>query len=177
MLSERMLRAARLEPGLYEEVERDINANSQALLVVVIVAVASGIGAGLARGGSGFVSGLIGGILTSLLGWVVWSLVTYWVGTAIFHGTATPGELLRTIGFAQVPGVLNIFSFVPFIGGLIGFVVFIWLLVAGVIAVRQALDFETGKAVATVLVGWLAMLIVAAILAALGFGLYSVARL
>jgi hypothetical protein len=81
------------------------------------------------------------------------------IGTKIL---ATPdtksdmGELLRTMGFAQSPGLLRVFSGIPFLGWLLDFVVLIWLLVAMVVAVRQSLDYtSTGRAVAVVLFGWL----------------------
>ena len=84
-----------------------------------------------------------------------------------FGGTATPGELLRTIGFAQAPGVLNILAFIPVVGGLIGIITLIWSLVAGIIAVRQALDFDTGKAILTTVIGWVFLLLVFFVLALL----------
>jgi hypothetical protein len=176
-LTDRMVRAARLETSLYNEVEADTSATSQALTVVVITALAGGIGAALgqALGGrpAGIAGGLIGGIFAELLGWLVWSYVMYFVGTRVFHGTATYGELLRTLGFANSPGVLLIFRFVPVLGGLISLVVGIWRIIAGFIAVREALDLDTGTTVATVVVGIIAYLVVAAIIALIlgAFGL------
>src|SRR5579859_4360325 len=94
----RMMRAARLEVPLYEEVEHDLSATNQALLVVVLVAVARAIGAGFTGGApGGLVGGLVAGLLTALVGWAVWSYVVYFVGTRFFGGTATYGELLRTL--------------------------------------------------------------------------------
>jgi hypothetical protein len=162
-----MIRAARLEPGLYNEVEADIGATGQALTVVVIAAVASGIGAAiggvLAGRPSGVAGGLIGGVLTELVGWAVWSYVMYFVGTRVFHGTASYGELLRTLGFAYSPGVLLIFRFIPIIGGLLLLVVGIWRIVAGFIAIREALDLDSGRTLATIVVGIIAYIIVFAI--------------
>src|SRR6266571_2186304 len=117
-MTNRMIRAAKLEVPLYEEVEADITATNQALLVVVLAAVASGIGAAIGGvvGGTnagGLVGLLILGILRALLGWAVWSYVVYFVGTRFFGGTATYGELLRTLGFADSPSVLMVFSFIP----------------------------------------------------------------
>jgi hypothetical protein len=177
-LTDRMVRAARLEIGLYNEVEADTTATSQALTVVVITALAGGIGAALGQAfagrPAGIVGGLIGGLVAELLGWLVWSYVMYFVGTRVFHGTATYGELLRTLGFAYSPGVLNILRFVPVLGGLITLVVLIWRILAGFIAVREALDLDTGNTVATIVVGVLAYIIVLAIvgvvLAAVGLG-------
>jgi hypothetical protein len=151
-LTERMIRAARLDPEVYEEVERDTNATGQAATVVLIAAAAQAIAA--------LISGSIGAAILSLifvpLAWVVWSLITYWVGKNLFATSqtrVTPGEMLRTIGFAHTPGLLWIFTFLGILGGLIGFVVFVWMLVAGYIAVRQAMDFSGGRAIATILVG------------------------
>jgi hypothetical protein len=175
-LTDRMIRAARLETGLYNEVEADTSATTQALTVVVVAAIAGGIGAAI--GGaltgrpSGVAGGLIGGVLTELVGWAVWSYVMYFVGTRVFHGTASYGELLRTLGFAYSPGVLLIFRFIPFLGGLIVAAVAIWRIVAGFVAVREALDLDSGNTLATIVVGIIAYIIVFAIvglvLAAIG---------
>jgi hypothetical protein len=177
-LTDRMLRAARLDVALYNEVEADLTATSQALTVVVLTAVASGLGNALGAAFGGrperLVGGMIGGVLIELLGWAVWSFVMYFVGTRFFGGTATYGELLRTLGFAYSPGVLLILRFLPIVGGLIAFVVSIWRIITGFIAVREALDVESGKAVATIVLGFVGYLIVLAIVgtifAALGFG-------
>ncbi len=82
------------------------------------------------------------------------------MGTRLFEGTATPEEMLRALGFAMSPGVLNVLGFVPYIGFLIRLIVFGWMLVAGVIAVREALDFDTNRAIGTVVVGWVAMTVI-----------------
>ena len=163
-LTERMMGAAKLDIHVYEEVEADESATAQAAVVVAIVAVASGIGS--AQAGA---PGIIAGLIAAFGGWLLWSGVTYLIGDKLLGGTASWGELLRTIGFAQSPGVLYVLGVVPGVGGLIRLGVAVWLLVAGIIAIRQALDFSTGKAVATALLGWLAMvLLTAAILLPLG---------
>lgn len=163
-LTDRMLGAAKLDVHTYEEVEADEGATSQAALVVGIVAIASGIG-GAQQGAAG----IFGGLIAAFLGWLLWSGVTYLIGDKLMGGTATWGELLRTIGFAQSPGVLYLLGVVPVVGGLIRIGVAVWLLVAGIVAIRQALDFSTGKAIVTALLGWLAMvLLMAAILVPLG---------
>lgn len=175
MLTDRMMRAARLDPSLYNEVERDLNATGQAATVVVIVALAQGIGTLLAMVFNGNVGAalvaLVSGTVLAIVGWILWSFVTYFIGTSIFGGTATPGEMLRCIGFAQTPAILGFFIFVPCLGGLVAMIGGIWALVAGIIAVREALDFDTGKAIVTALLGWLALLLLYAILGAFGLGL------
>jgi hypothetical protein len=166
-LVNRMMRAARAEPHLYEEVERDVDATSQAALVVLIVAIASGVGAiGFGEG----VGSLIFGVISAFVGWIVWAFVTYWVGKTIFktHETrVTPGEMLRALGFARAPGVLNILGIIPFLGWIIWPVTWIWSVILGVIAIRQAMDFSTGRAIGTGLVALIPVLIIEAILLAI----------
>ncbi len=162
-LVERMQGAAMLNVETYEEVEADTTATGQAAGVVAIVALAQAIGAA----GLG-ITGILAGILGAFLGWLIWAGITYLIGDKLLGGTATWGELLRTIGFAQSPGVLYVLGFIPLLGGLIRFAVSIWILIAGIIAIRQALDFSTGKAVLTALLGWLAVMVPMLILGAMG---------
>jgi hypothetical protein len=177
MLFERMMRAARLDVSLYEEVEANTALTSQAATVVAIVAVCQGVGGAIGAamsqdaGGTNPIVALVLGIAGAFIGWVVWSYITYWVGTGLFGGTATPGEMLRTLGFAQTPGVLGILGFVPCLGAIAGLVGAIWALVAGVIAVRQALDFTTGKAIMTVIIGWIVVFVITMVLALFTGGL------
>lgn len=151
----RMIGAAMLDVNTYEEIEADTTATGQAAGVVAIVAVAGAIG-GINRGGAG----VILGIISAFLGWAIWSAVTYFVGTKLFNGKADWGEMLRTLGFAQAPGVLAVLGIIPFLGGVIMFVVWIWQMVAGVIAIRQALDIDTGKAVITAVISAVAVVLV-----------------
>lgn len=162
---DRMKGAALLDVSIYEEVEADTTATGQAAAVVAIVAVAQGVGS-MGLGGGG----MIGAVLGSLLGWLVWAGITYLIGDKILGGTATWGELLRTLGFAQSPGILAVLGLIPLLGGIVRLVLAVWVLIAGVIAIRQALDFSTGKAIATAVIGWLAIAIPLAILTILGAG-------
>lgn len=167
-LIDRMTRAARLDSRLYEEVEADETALPQALLVVVIANICLGIGSalgvllvpGVVVSGLVFLWALLWWVFGGIIGWLIWSLIVYGIGVIIFKGPETEtdyGELLRTIGFSASPGVIGILSLIPFVGWLIRLGVWIWMLVAMVLAVRQALDFSTGRAIGTVIVGFLIM--------------------
>jgi len=149
-----MIAAAKLDSGLYEEVEADSTATGQAAAVVIFAAIAAALG----TTGLGIFAS-IGSAIASLFGWLIWAGVTYLIGAKVFHGTATWGELLRTIGFAQAPGVLYILTAIPVLGLFIPFVVALWVLIAGMIAIRQALDISTGKAIAVAILGWLVLVI------------------
>lgn len=151
---DRMKGAAMLDVATYEEVEHDSTATGQAAVVVMIVAVCSAIGS-IGAGGRG----IIGSVISAIVGWLVWAGITYVIGDKMLGGTATWGELLRTLGFAQTPGVFFFFGFIPILGWLVKPVIGLWILVAGIIAIRQALDFSTGRAIGTALLGWLALMI------------------
>jgi len=153
-LVQRMLGAAALNIDTYEEVEADENATMQAGTVVAMVAVASAIGA-IGTGGTSIIFAPV----AAIFGWLAWAGVTYLIGDKLLGGTATWGELLRTLGFAQAPGILYVLGIIPILGAFVGFGVWIWMMVAGVIAIRQALDFSTGKAILTAVLGIIPMII------------------
>jgi len=176
-LFRRMVRAARLEPALYEEVEADKSALGQALLVVVLVSAATGIGTGieaLMLGGIGrFFYGLLYGVAGAITGWLIWALFAYVLGVSILKGpqtSSTWGELLRTMGFASTPGLLRAFVFVPVVGNLIALAGSVWRLVATIIAVRQALDFSTWRGIIVTLVGWLLYMVLLSLMRLLAIG-------
>ena len=153
-LADRMIRAAKLQPDLYEEVEADAGATGQAMLVVVLSSLAAGVGAS-----GGGLRGALGGVIGALLGWFVWAFLTYIIGTKLLPGPKTDadmGQLLRTTGFSAAPGLLRALGFIPVLGSIVMFAASIWMLIAMVIAVRQALDYDgTGRAVAVCVIGWL----------------------
>jgi hypothetical protein len=150
----RMLRASLLDADLYEEVEADRGATGQALVVVLISAVAAGIGSFDNSG----LPGIFWSSVAALVGWYVWAYVTYFIGTRFLptHETvADHGELLRTIGFSSAPGVLRILALIPAIAGVVFVVSTLWMMVAMVVAVRQALDYQgTGRAIAVCAIGF-----------------------
>jgi hypothetical protein len=151
----RMVRAAKLDVSLYEEVEADKRAMGQAMGVVVLTSLAAGIGSVGTTG----IRGLVLGTVAALAGWFIWALITFFVGTKLLPEPQTEadyGELLRTTGFSSSPGVLRILGVVPLLGTIIFVVCGIWMLVAMIIAVRQALDYKsTLRAVGVCFVGWI----------------------
>jgi hypothetical protein len=159
--TDRLIGSAKLDIATYEEVEADAGATSQAMAVVLISSVAGGIGT-LGLGATG-ISGIVVGGIAALLSWVVWAFVTYFVGTRLLPEPQThadTGQLMRTLGFAQSPGFARVLGGVPGIGPLVLAVVSIWMFVAMVIAVRQALDYTSiGRAVGVCFVGWMVMII------------------
>ncbi len=169
-IRDRMIRAAKLDAQLYEEVEADRGAMRQATAVVILSAVAAGIG--------NFAQGGVGGILVlsvaALVSWYIWAFLTYMIGTRLLPEPATRadlGELLRTLGFASTPGLIRVLGIVPGLTDLVFMVAAVWMLIAMVIAVRQALDYEsTLRAVGVCLIGWIVQAILLWIVVSMGGG-------
>ncbi len=153
--NERLIGAAKLDIKIYEEVEADKGAMNQAMGVVILSSLAAGLGV---IGKAGFV-GLLMGAFMALIGWFVWAYLTYAIGTKILPEPQTKadlGELLRTIGFASSPGLIRVLGIIPGLSFLVYSVAGIWMLVAMVVAVRQALDYHsTWRAVGVCIIGWI----------------------
>jgi hypothetical protein len=134
----RMIRAVKLEPRLYAEVKTDKYATSQALVVVLLSSLAATIGAFTHAG----LGGLVIGGLGALLAWYVWTFMTYIIGVKLFPVSQTSvshRELWRTLGFASAPGMLRVFGAIPGLTGIAFLVTAMWMFIAAVIAVRQAM--------------------------------------
>ncbi len=139
-LLQRMLRAALLDWRVYEEVEADRKATLQAIIVVLLSSLAGAVGSS-------------GGVrtfpfyMTAFLGaWFTWAALTYWIGTRLLAEPQTDadfGQLLRTIGFAGTPGLLLALGKISAIRSPLFAIVFLWILLATILAVRQALDYSS----------------------------------
>lgn len=150
----RIIRALALHKGLYEEVEADSGALIQAAAVVILSSLATGVGV---FGGS--IVEMIIGAVGALVSWLIWAGTTYFIGTRLLPSRRTRsslGELLRTTGFATAPGLLRVFGWIPWLWGVIFILTSIWMLAAFVLAVRQALDYEsTARALGVCALGFL----------------------
>ncbi len=161
---ERVVGAMKLEANAFEDVERDVTAMGQAVGVIALYAVSSGI-AWIRYNG---LSGIITGVIAALIGYAVWAAIVWIVGTKVMPEPATKAdfpETLRVIGFAAAPGLLCFIGIIPILGWLIGLAIWLWMIAAMVVAVRQVFDYSTtGKAIVVVIIGFIVNVIVSVIL-------------
>jgi Yip1-like protein len=156
----RLFGAAALDVGVYEEVEADRGATVQAAVVVVASSLATGFGAyGLTgRSGASLVAGALAWSALALVGWAAWALLVFEIGGRLMPTSETRvdvTELLRTIGFSTAPGFLCVLGVMPSVARPAFILAFAWMLVSMVVAVRQALDYDsTLRAVVVCLIGW-----------------------
>lgn len=144
------LRAARLDVSFYNEAERNTSLTGQAFVVVLIANLLAAVGTWVAFR-SEFLGTLLSATIGAVIGWLAWSILALFIGRAL-GGTSDFGEMLRVIGFAQAPRAIGIIPFLGLIGS-------IWALIASVIAIREGQDFTTGKAILTVVFGWIAWVV------------------
>lgn len=142
----RMIGAARLNVETYEDVEHDSGATLQAMLVVVLVSIASVVGQliGGTDAGVGWI--IVSGIIRGVVSWALWALFAWLIGSTLLKTAQTEanwGQLARCTGFAQAPGILNVFFFIPILGAIIYLVALVWTITCMIIAVRQSLDYTS----------------------------------
>jgi hypothetical protein len=162
----RLIGSAALDRAVYEEIEADPRAGTQAALVVVLSSLCTGIGS---RGfGNNGVANIILFAIIALMAWACWAFVVFEIGARLLPEPQTVvdiGQLMRTIGFAATPGLVHGFGFIPGVTRPAFVLGSVWTLLAMIVAVRQALDYRsTGRAVLVCLLGWALALVVAFVL-------------
>lgn len=167
---ERIIGTLRLEGRAFEDVEADQTATAQALLVVVLAAVSAALGAA-----SSGMRLLVATLILAVLGWMVWAALTFVIGTKVLPEKDTHadfGQMLRVLGFAAAPGLFGVLGIIPLLGVLARFVIFVWQLMAFVVAVRRGLDYtSTWRAVLVCVIGWVAYMVVMILFGALVSGM------
>lgn len=165
-------RAVTFDASFYRQAANDERYSQQALLIVMIVAALSGVGAFLGSIFSGnffgAIIGLVLGIGFAIVGYFIWVYVIQYVGAQFFQGRATVPQLQRTLGYAYAPTMLGFFSFIPCFGGLAALAGSLWALACGFFAVREVHQLDDGKTLLTVIIGWVAVMVLAAIVGLIG---------
>ncbi len=159
---DRIMRAVRLDRTLYREVADNPAYMNEAVIIVVVVSLLAAVGQLITGGFGAYIIQVINGIL---FGWVLWAVVAYFVGAKFFGGRSSVPEMLRTLGYANAPRVLGLLGFIPCVGWVFAFAGWILSIIAGVIAIRESMEFDTTKAVITAVIGFLVFLVVSILVA------------
>lgn len=160
----RMARAAMLDAAVYEEVEADARATGQAFAVVLLSSLAAGLGSAGVRGPDLTTQLAISAI--ALVAWSAWAMLVLQIGTRWLPEARTEadiGQLLRTVGFAAAPGIVQVLAIQPALSVPVFVGAWIWMFAAMVIAIRQALDYR-GTARALAVTGFALVLILSLVL-------------
>lgn len=186
----RIIGVLKLDVATFEEIEADEGATIQAAIIVGIVAIFSGIGAYMAANDTNSaieffsdfsdtefplgdflaaaqispIGALLQTVVSVFIAWILIAALTYFVGTSLFNGEATMGEMLRVIGFAQAPRLLLLLSFIYCLGAILALISWVWMIAASFIGIRQGLDLDNGKTLATILISVVIFWVVNAII-------------
>jgi hypothetical protein len=158
--------AARLDRATFRDVRRDPNAALNAVGIVILAGIAVTIGMSSAVGESveaGLNGGEVGDRLlgawfasvTLMVGWLIWAGMAYGVGWVFQRNNATFREILRVLGVCFGPGLLLIFTAIPQIEGLVFGIVALWMLVAGVAALKEIQQSDWIGAIMDGSLGWI----------------------
>lgn len=167
-IMQRLMRIARFDETVWEEIEHDEGADMEAAAVVIIAAFLSALGSGIAS--RGFIGVFVLSLLSVvLISWLLWSAVTMFVGTRLFDAETDFREMARMLGYATAPAALGLLGAIPCLGAIIGLIASLLSLVIGFLAIREALDLETGETIITIVIGWVVVFIVTLLISMGGF--------
>lgn len=190
---ERIIGVLKLDAATFEAIEADQSATTQAAIIVAIVALFGAIGAFVAAQSANAMmdafAGLseveipfetvpqispIGAALQALIGafvaWFIWSALTFFIGKTLFQADTNMGEMLRVIGYAQIPRLLAVLAFIPCLGFFIGLLAWVWTIAASFVGIRQGLDLDNVKTLVVVLLSFVGAILVNFVIGAI-FGL------
>jgi hypothetical protein len=159
----RMYRAVRLDRTLFRQVADNPEFMSEAVLIAVIISSVAALGTLFVPQQNAFLIFIVQLLNNLLIGWVLWAVVAYFVGSTFFRGRSSITEMMRTLAYAGVPRLLSVFAFIPCIGWLLAIAGWILSIIAGVIAIRESMEFDSSSAIITAILGFL-LYIVASII-------------
>lgn len=152
----RLTRMVKLDFTVFPEIEQDEAATTEAAVIVLVTSLIGALG----LIGAGFWRFLLQFVISVGVGWLLWSYITLIVGTRLFGGSATFWGMARTLGYASAPGILRLLGFIPIIGWLFSLAAWVLSLILGFYAVRETLELTTEKALLTVIIGWVVMVVI-----------------
>ncbi|MBW2610956.1 MAG: YIP1 family protein [Deltaproteobacteria bacterium] len=176
-LVSRMIRAAKLDASLFEELLNDPTTQGQSVWVVAIFAMATGFGM-FSRAGATAVNICL---LTTFFAWYLWAFTLYFISTYLLRGTAAAKvdrkTIMRVMAFANAPGVLRLLGVIPPVTGIVFIVTAVWSIVASVIGIKQAFKLpHTGKAILLCAGTWLLSFFVQSLLLIMLFSVFGVSK-
>ena len=167
MLTERIIGAFTFRKGVYAEVEKDSTFTTTAWILVAVVAFLNQLGSQATSHVGNWLLGAVVGTVFAVIGFAVGAFVVNWVGRTVFNADVTFEQLVRTLGLAyvwQVIGVIGVLAaFSEALSCLLApvmVVAAIVMVIAWFVAAKEALDLEWGQTIVTVILGWLALVVI-----------------
>ncbi|HUS82157.1 MAG TPA: hypothetical protein VM013_02735 [Dehalococcoidia bacterium] len=119
-LVNRLMRLARLDTTVFDEVRLDPAATIPSVIVAVAATFLAGLGGWLwwsmqdfGDKGKVLMQSMVLGSLFSIALWVAWVLIVYVLLTQVFRAQADVQQLVRVMGLAAAPLALSVLMFIP----------------------------------------------------------------
>lgn len=181
MLTERIVGAFSFRKGIYAEVEQDASFTSTAWLLVAVVAFLNQLGSNASGDVVNWLVRTVVGTIFAVIGFAVGAFVINWVGRVVFNADVTFEEMVRTLGLAYVWNVVGVIGILSALSNALSCVLAPVMVVAAIltvvawfVAAKEALDLEWLQTIITVILGWIALIVIMVIsgivLGILGFG-------
>jgi hypothetical protein len=178
---DKIIGAFTFKTGVYKEVEEDTSFTPNAWLIVAAAALLSNLGssAGSVHAiGARWIVGALSGTVVTVASFALGAFVMNWAGRTFFNADVTYDELIRTIGLASVWNAVGFLGIIALaapgltcITGPITFLAAIAGLAAWFFAAKEALDLDWPQTIGAVIIGWVTMMIVAALVSGVILGL------
>ena len=137
-----IIKSLKFDKQIYLEAKNTQGFIRYSLLIVLLVSICTGIGTiNLTNDSS-----IIRDLLSSIIGWIIWTSIIYVIGVKLMKNSSTFTQLARTLGVAYSPGVLNIFGFVQIISLPLLAVTSIWTIISFIFALKHALQISAERA-------------------------------
>ena len=143
----RVMRVVRFDASVYREIAADQSGLPGALVVIVAAVVLTAIGS--AQAGVGII---VLTLVSTLLGFAVFTGAATLVSKGMFQGKTDFMEMGRTLGYTYVWQWVGILNLIPLLGGFIGLIAWVASLASGILALRESSEFDTTKAVITMVI-------------------------
>ena len=187
LILNKILRLARLDTTVFDEVRDDANELIPAMIVAGFSALLAGLGATLFYEFN-FDYGpekpwlntfILGGVFMAAL-YLVWVLIAYVIIVQVYKASADLQSLLRTMGYAAVPLALSVLMFIPVLYPVFAIVPLALLFVMSIYAVQAVTNADSTQVVIANTAGFSVMVLVLSIVAfssdttVMGAGLFSI---
>lgn len=174
----RVMRLARLDTTVFEEVRDDQSETIPAIIVAAVSTLIAGLGGFLwlviddggfngisIDGGDAFLKTFLLGSIFAIVLWLVWVAVAFFVLVQVFREPADIQSLFRTMGYGAIPLAGTILMFVPAISFGIALLFMVMFFVMQVYAVQAATGTTADRALLASGAGFAVYAIILALLA------------
>jgi len=145
----RIYRSIKIDPGVFDEIQKDKKATPSAAILVLLTTIGVLIALYLVSGSRSIIfSGsalFIFGSIIALVMWIISSYIIYFIGVKMFPDKKTNisfVSLLNVLGFAYAPALIRVFSFTENLFKVLWVGSWFWVFACSAVAIKQCLNYK-----------------------------------